>query len=251
MAVNCRYYLPSPSKTPGEFSVKKGQDTVPFGETWQDRKVIGFKHPVNHDKTERAWLGRRTREKTGKGNQIIPLRFQTKGEHQTSLSFLWASEPRKTPAVLQCTQTMFSACCVESRVTSQPGRNTCTITLCTQKHLQYYTMHTHTHNAFSLLHRIHSSFIQFYCCSVHLFQATRTNWQGWCRTLISMMQVDERRWGPCCPCKWHQCVPNTAVRSIVSALSARATEFGDDLCPVVAQPEISVHDNGVSARPVF
>ena len=144
MAGNCRYYLPSPSKTPGEFSVKKGQDTVPFGETWQDRKVIGFKHPVNHDKTERAWLGRRTREKTGKGNQIIPLRFQTKGEHQTSLSFLWASEPRKTPAVLQCTQTMFSACCVESRVTSQPGRNTCTITLCTQKHLQYYTMHIET-----------------------------------------------------------------------------------------------------------
>ena len=169
MAGNCRYYLPSPSKTPGEFSVKKGQDTVPFGETWQDRKVIGFKHPVNHDKTERAWLGRRTREKTGKGNQIIPLRFQTKGEHQTSLSFLWASEPRKTPAVLQCTQTMFSACCVESRVTSQPGRNTCTITLCTQKHLQYYTMHTETP---AVLHYAHTHTMLSACCTestVHSF----------------------------------------------------------------------------------
>ena len=84
---------------------------------------------------------------------MISLTFQTKGEHQTSLTFLWASAPRKTPAVRHCTQTMFSACCIESRVTSQPGRNTCSITLCTQKHLQYCTMHTETPAVLHYAHR--------------------------------------------------------------------------------------------------
>ena len=45
---------------------------------------------VEKDKTERTTgLGRRTREKVAKWNQMTALRFQTGGRHQTSPASLW------------------------------------------------------------------------------------------------------------------------------------------------------------------